>query len=331
MRTTANIKSPRWLILLAPTLVGACWVGGVQVEDTGYTYEWEIDPDQAPIPFGFWGLNGFHDPDGLQDVHERFGISAFHTSTYSPSYGVGMLLPMVREAGLRVNLRMAGDHSYYTTQDGDFDLASWKEMLAPWNGSGVEEFIDDGTIVYHMLLDDIVNFEGRSPSGDELEEMARFSHSLLPGLKVAVREEAGRVPEPSGGRYEYLDASINQYVASYGDVEVYALSNQASASEHGLEIINGLNIADGGDGSSGQPGWSDGRWAMSADEIVEYGYVLSAVPGCEMFLAWEYDGEEEWSDGSVGSDYFDRPENTEALRWLGLRLAGEDVERPRGN
>ena len=95
----------------------------------------------------------------------------------------------------------------------------------------------------------------------------------------------------------------------------------------GLEIVNGLNIADGGDGSSEQRGWSEHRWAMSAGEIVEYGYVLSAVPGCVTLLAWEYYGEEAWEDGSVGSDYFDRPENTAALFWL-IRLAGEDPPRP---
>ncbi len=328
MRLPDRIPRARMLALLVPAVLGACWTGGVKLPDTGYLYEWEMDPDQGPIPYGFWGLNGFHHPEGLAEVQDRFGITAFHTSTYSPSYGVGMLLPMVREAGLRVNLRMAGNHTYYTTADGDFDLGAWKEMLAPWNGSGVQEFIDDGTIAYHMLLDDIANFEGDAPTAEELDEMARFSKALLPGLAVAVREEAARLPDPVAGRYEHLDASMNQYVASYGDVEQYALVNIEAADELGIDIINGLNMADGGDGRSGQPGWSENKWAMSADEIVEYGYVLSAVPGCRMFLAWEYDAEEPWSDGSLGSDYFDRPENTEALRWLGQRLAGEAVDRP---
>ena len=328
MRQSVNIPRAPGLLLLASALLCGCWVGGIQVEDTGYTYEWEMNPDGDPIPFGLWGLNGFHDHDGFETVQDQFGISLFHTSTYSPSYGVGMLLPLVREAGLRVNLRMAGDHAYYTTAAGDFDLGAWKAMLAPWNGSGVQEYIDDGTIVYHMLLDDISNFDGESPSGDDLDEMARFSKSLLPGLKVAVREEAARVPQPTGGRFEHLDAALNQYTTAYGDVEDYAFINEEAAGSKGLEIVNGLNIADGGNGSSEQAGWGENRWAMSADEIVEYGYVLSAVPGCVLFMAWEYDGEEPWSDGSIGSDYFDRPENTAALEWLGSRLAGEDVDRP---
>lgn len=328
MRIPERIPRLPWRMLLAPTLAAGCWMGGAKLPDTGYIYEWEMDPDQAPIPFGFWGLNGFHDHDSLTQVKDQFGITTFHTSTYSQSFGVDTLLPMVREAGLQVNLRMAGDHSWYTTSSGDFDLGSWKAMLAPWAGSGVEEYIEDGTIAYHMLLDDIANFDGASPTGDQLDEMARFSKERLPGLKVAVREEAARMPVPSGGRYEHLDASMNQYTSAYGDVEAYALINQDAAGDLGLDIINGLNIADGGDGSSLQPGWGENRYAMSPDEIVEYGYVLSAVPGCVMFLAWEYDGEEQWSDGSIGADYFDQPEHTEALRWLGQRLAGEDPDRP---
>ena len=32
-----------------------------------------------------------------------------------------------------------------------------------------------------------------------------------------------------------------------------------------------------------------------------------------MFLNWEYDGEERWADGSVGSAWFDQPAQREAL------------------
>jgi hypothetical protein len=38
-------------------------------------------------------------------------------------------------------------------------------------------------------------------------------------------------------------------------------------------------------------------------------------------LAWEYDAEERWSDGSVGADWFDRPAQQAALASLAARLA----------
>jgi len=305
--------------LLAALLAG-CGAGKFDVRDSGPT--WEMDPSDVPMPYGFWGLNGYIDEGGLQDVQDRLGATIFHTSTRHPNYGTTDLLPLVRAAGLRVNLRMVGGHEHYTDAQGDFDLAAWKAMLDPWAGSGVQPFIDDGTLSGHMLLDDITEFEGRSPTADALEEMARYSKELLPGLTVIVREKASAMPPPAGGRYEQVDAIVNQYRARDGDVEDYALLEAEQSVELGLTIINGLNIADGGDGSSGQPGWSGGRWAMSAEEIVRYGTVLSATPGCGMFLNWEYDGEELWSDGSIGSDYFDQPLLQEALASLGRRVAG---------
>jgi hypothetical protein len=293
--------------------------------DTG---DFPLVPLETPVPYGFWGLNGYQSPEGFQDLQDRFALSAFHTSTHAPNYGVSTLLPAVRRAGLKVNLRLTGNHTYYTDDHGNFDMDAWKEMLDPWVDSGVQDFIDDGTLAHHMLLDDIVNFTGTPPSGDDLDEMARYSKSLLPGLAVVVREEASRIPVPSAGSFEHLDANINQYMADYGNVVDYMEGNLEAAEILGLETINGLNIADGGDGSSGQPGWKGGFYAMSAEEIVDYGGVLSSPEDLRMFLCWEYDGEEQWSDGSIGSDYFDQPELVEALQWLGLRLSGEDLPRP---
>ena len=312
-----------WPLLPLAAMAAGCGSGSIALDGDGYLYDWSLPEDHDPIPYGFWGLNGFQDHAGLADVEERFGMTVFHTSTRHPNYAVNDLLPLVREEGLQVNLRLVGDHSFYTDDDGNFDLQAWKDMLAPWEDSGVQEFIDDGTLANHMMLDDVHTFEGRSPTGDELEEMARTSKELLPGLRVIVREEAAVLPEPSSGTFEHVDAAVNQYRADDGDVELYAALRADAAERMGLEIINGLNIANGGDGSSGQTGWEADRWAMSADEIYEYGYVLMGVPGCTMFLNWEYDGEELWADGSVGADYFDQPEMAEALGWLGAYAAGE--------
>ena len=110
---------------------------------------------------------------------------------------------------------------------------------------------------------------------------------------------------------------MNQYRHREGDVAVWTQRQVAHARTLDVGLIHGLNIANGGDGSSGQPGWQEGRFAMSAAEIRTYGAVLGAVPQVSMFLNWEYDGEETWSDGSVGSAWFDRPELTAALHALG--------------
>lgn len=283
---------------------------------------WGGDPPAEAVPYGFWGLNGFIEPDRLPPVRDRFGLTVLSTSTRHPHYAVEELLPMVRDAGMAVNLRLVGDHSYYTDADGNFDLDAWKAMVAVWADSGVQPFIDDGTFAHHMLIDDIDEFPGAGPTGDELETMAVYSGWVLPGLATLVRANAADLPEPSGGSFSWLDGSVNQYLATDGDVVAYAVTQRERADALGIGVVMGLNMADGGDGSSGQPGWSEGKWAMSADEIQHYGEVLSTVPGSRMFLNWEYDAEEPWSDGSLGTDYFDQPALTEALAGLGERLAG---------
>lgn len=282
--------------------------------------------DPEGILFGFWGLNGYLSAEGLADVNARFGATVFQVASSAQGYTVNTLLPLVRASGMKVTLRMTGDHADYTTSN-NFDLTKWKAEVALWENSGVQEFIDDGTLVGHMMLDDITNFTGTDPTAADLDEMARYSQEIMPDLMTFVRQKATRLPVPTGGQYQYLEACVNQYTNfqgySDGDINVYATEQAAKATELGLGIINGLNIADGGDGSSGQRGWSsNNKYAMSAEEITTYGEVLLSVPNVMMFLMWEYDGEETWSDGSIGSDYFDQPTFQEALYGLG-ELAAE--------
>lgn len=275
--------------------------------------------DGNGIPFGFWGMNGYISTDGFADTQNRFGVTIFQVASSSPGYTVNTLLPLVRASGMRVTLRMTADHSTYTT-DGNFDLAKWKEALSVWVDSGVQEFIDDGTLAGHMILDDIDTFSGIDATASDLDEMARYSQEIMPGLMTFARQKATRMPVPASGYYDYLDACVNQYTNyqgySDGDINIYATIQHDTAMALGLEIINGLNIADGGDGSSGQPGWKSGKYAMSADEIMSYGEVLLSVPDVTMFLMWEYDGEESWSDGSIGADYFDQPDMQDAIYYL---------------
>lgn len=268
--------------------------------------------EPSEVLYGYWGLNGHWSEDELRAMRLETGMTVFQVANRHPQSALSTLLPDARAAGVKVTLRLTGDHIHYSRR-GDFNLAAWKAMLAPWAGSGVQEYIDDGTLVGHMMLDDIHNFKGDDPTAAELDEMARYSKSILPGLMTYVRENATELPVPESGRYEHVDACVNQYRALDGDVVEYNRVEAARAAELGLGVINGLNIANGGDGSSGQPGWQKGRWAMSAEEIRTYGEVLAKEPSAAMFLNWEYDAEERWSDGSRGADYFDQPELHAAL------------------
>jgi hypothetical protein len=284
--------------------------------------------DPAPIEvagrlFGYWGMDGRLSATGLADVGNRLHGRVICVASSDPAWTVRVLLPMARAAHMKVTLRMTGGPMQYTDADGSFDLDAWKAKLALWEGSGVQSYIDDGTLVGHMVLDDIANFDGQDPTAADLDEMARYSKEILPGLMTFVRERATEMPVPTAGTYTWLDACVNQYKAADGDVTKWASAQAARSAALGLGVINGLNIANGGDGSSGQPGWETGKWAMSGAEITSYGSVLAVVPTCGMFLNWEYDGEERWSDGSIGSEWFDKRAQRTALVELGALVAAQ--------
>ena len=283
-------------------------------------------------------MNGYHTAEGFLDVQTRFGANVFVIRSSGPSWTVRTFLPLIRDAGMKVVLQMTPSPNYST----DFDKETWKAELDNWIGSGVEEFIEDGTLIGHIVLDDIYNFAGRDPSAADLEDIARHSKTLFPHLMTLVRERASNVPIPSSGTYEYVDAFINQFttvridngeVSDFdgdGDVDVndYAQENAAAAENLGVGIVMGLNICDGGNGESGQTGWRSAThrtfYAMSANEILTYGAALLEVPNVSMFLNWEYDGVERWySDGTtIGSVYFDESDKQEALYELG-QIAAE--------
>ena len=284
--------------------------------------------DDLGVPYGFWGLNGYHSVDGFNDVHERVNMTVVQVASGEPGWTVDTFLPLAREAEMQVTLRLTGGHGNYTNNE-SFDIDAWKSTIDPWEDAGLQEFIDDGTLIGHMVLDDIANwswlYNGTDPTGDELDEMARYSKEKIPGLMTFVRQRATEMPAPTGDAYVHLDACVNQYRILEGDVEVYATDQRAAALALDLGIINGLNLCDGGDGSSGQQGWrGPGFWAMSANEISTYGEALM-VDGMGMFLAWEYDAEEVWPDGTIGADYLEQPELQAALADLGLLVA----EQPR--
>lgn len=271
------------------------------------------------VLFGFWGLNGFLDnKQELKDVKHKFNMTVFQVASEDPHYLVHHLLPKIKKANLKVTLRLTGSHKYYTTNH-NFNLEKWKKRLAKWQVSGIKKYINNGTIVGHMLLDDIYNFKGADPTATELDEMARYSEELFPNLMTYVRNQASTMPK---GKYQYLDAIDNQYSTQEGDINDYVKKEYKAAKKHNFKIINGLNICDGGDGSSGQLGWrTDGEfYAMSAEEITKYGEALLNMSDVNMFLMWEYDGEETWHDGTIGSDYFNQTSLQQAIYNLGKNV-----------
>jgi hypothetical protein len=278
------------------------------------------------IPFGFWGLNGYTCYTGFQDVKSRFKATVFQVLSDGPNYNINTLLPAVKDAGMKINLNITGNYSNFADDEGNFDIALWKAALDdyfndPDTAVAMQEYIDNKTIVGVMLLDDIYNFTGADPTAEELEQMACDIDSYI-NVTTWFREDIDEnlIIEDPSFQFSCLDAVGLQYSARKGSIENYIDEQQLSADNLNLKIVAGLNIADGGDGSSGQQGWGGpGFYAMSAEEITEYGEAMLDMENLIMFLMWEYDAEEKWPDGSRGSNYFDQPDLQRAIYNLGLK------------
>lgn len=289
----------------------------------------ETTSEINPIPVGFWGMNSFFNLESFTDISNRFGINLVQTASSAPNYTITSLLPLAESTQTKLTLRLT---DYVADGQVDFDLQAWTDDLLLWQerASEVIPYIENGTLVGHMILDDIVNFSGIDPTAEDLEAMACLSDSIFgDGLMTYVRERCDDVPILEGG-YQCLDACVNQYTNfpdySDGDVNVYAETVALAAEARGLKIINGLNICDGGDGRSLQPGFSNHHFAMSAEEILEYGAPLldrERFPDLILFLMWEYDGSQLWYDGTtIGSDYFNQPNLQNAIFELSQMASG---------
>ena len=248
------------------------------------------------IPVGLWSVGR----DRMGSVAEVIALTGVHSSLGPDE--VLSYLAEARRLGVKAMLRLTGGHPHYTNSRGDFDLAMWKARMAryarPSNiAADIQPYINNGTLAVHMILDDIYNFEGKDPTRDDLDEMARFSKTILPGLPCFVRKELSGLPQGGYG-YKHLDGAINQWTLRRGDPVAWFDEQAARAAETGMRIINGLNLTTGGAGLSGtsqscsfaDPLWP-GTCTMGPDEIRRIGAAAlserrEAMP-CASF-SWRY-------------------------------------------
>jgi nucleoid-associated protein YgaU len=135
-----------------------------------------------------------------------------------------------------------------------------------------------------------------------VEEMARYSKSIWPSLPTVVRAPPGWLRR-SGLTWQYLDIAWAQWAAGSEESEgktpeQFRDENVAEAKAQGLGLVMGMNLLNGGDGSSGEPGNRSGRWEMSAAEVVRVGTVLAETPYACAVLSWRYDAAFEQRPGT---------------------------------
>jgi hypothetical protein len=200
-------------------------------------------------------------------------------------------LNAARAGHARVFIRMTGGNSKYKNPDGTFSLALWEKLVGAFQGFDLGGYVADGTLLGHYMVDepnDPDEWGGHPISYADLDEMARYSKQLWPALPTVVRGAPtwlAQTPVP----YAYLDAGWAQYSASKGNVGVYLASNLTAARNAGLGLVVGLNVLNGGTSASGIPGYSAGKYAMSASQLLSWGSVLLGDGFPCAFLMWKYD------------------------------------------
>jgi hypothetical protein len=120
-----------------------------------------------------------------------------------------------------------------------------------------------------------------------IEAMAKYSKQIWPNMPTVVRV----VPTwlaAAPVTYIYLDAGWAQYTAVKGDPTKWITAEVNAAKSKGLGLVASLNVLDGGNGSSGIPGYTSGKYSMSASEVRSYGTALLNQTFLCSFYSWMY-------------------------------------------
>ena len=229
-------------------------------------------------PFGFWRLD-------YTDLGSDW--NSLHRGT-SPN-SIRRDLEIARKRGGRVFVQFAGRTKHYQNKNGSFSIEKFKKLLSAYKGLKLDSYIADGTLAGHMMIDepsDKSNWNGRPMSHKQIEEAAKASKAIWPRLPTLVRT----VPTwLANSRWTYLDGAWAQYSARKGNVDKYRDAETRAAKKAGLKLVWGLNVIDGGNGSSKRRGTARGKYNMSASELQKYGKSLLGASHTCGFLMWMYD------------------------------------------
>ncbi len=200
-------------------------------------------------------------------------------------------LRLARSRGGRFVQKMAGKRDEdIQNADGTFSLTKWKALVNTFKGIDFDSYITDGTLMGHWLIDEPEmpqRWGGKVIPQQTIEEMARYSKQLWPKLPTFVRGRPSWLAKASFG-YTYLDAGWAQEFTFNKDVAAWIKAEAAAARSKGLGMIVGINILDGGNGSSGIRGWLPNHWRMTASEIRSAGTAMLNEPRACAFFLWTY-------------------------------------------
>ena len=208
-------------------------------------------------------------------------------------------LAMIRAKGGRMILKMHGGPDHLVQNgDGTFSFTKWKALADRYRKYDFRSYVADGTLMGHYLIDEPQNpkkWGGKAIPHSMVEAMAKYSKQVWPTLPTIARARPTWLAQATFS-YVYLDAGWFQYEYRMGDLAALLAADVAAAKRKGLGLVSGMNVLDGGNGSSGRRGWTSSKYMMSATEIRNYGTTILKQSYVCGFLSWTYSYQ--------GADYF---------------------------
>jgi hypothetical protein len=166
--------------------------------------------------------------------------------------------------------------------DGTFNLSKWKTEVDKFRGLAVGTYIANGTYYLHYLVDQpncASCWGGTAIPWATVEEMARYSKSIWPGLATVARVAPSDLAKATF-QWTYLDAGWFQYDTRMGDIRTYLANQVAQAKNEGLGLVAGLYVKH----AAGM-----GTAPMTASQIKSLGTVIASDPYVCAATGWKYD------------------------------------------
>jgi hypothetical protein len=186
--------------------------------------------------------------------------------------------------------------------DGTFSLKKWKAAIGVYASAvppvDLGAYAAAGVVIGHRLIDEPhcpTCWGGQSISVGTLEQMGRHSESIWPTVPTVVRVVPSYFPKAP----RYIDAAWAQWAgnrgASLGMTTVQFRNKYvADAKARRMALVMGMNVLNGGDGSSGIAGTREPEdpaadlWQMTGTEVDSIGRLFAAEPYVCAVLNWRY-------------------------------------------
>ena len=207
-----------------------------------------------------------------------------------PSWLMAELVTARAKGGRLVLKLVGGSDDRQKNADGTFSFTKWKALVDKFKTLSLNSYINDGTLMGVYLIDEPHNaskWGGKAIPHSTVEAMARHTKLIWPSLATFARARPTWLAQTSI-TYTYLDAGWFQYEKYMGDISAATIKEINAAKTKRLGIAVGLNVLNGGNGTSGIRGTLSGKYKMSATEIRNYGTVLLNQTYACGFFNWTY-------------------------------------------